>query len=350
MRGPARHGVATLDDVAARAEVSAMTVSNVLNHPERVSEATRERVRGAIDALGYRPNRSARTLRSRTSRLIGVRVERSRGDRAALLLDQFLHALAESAASRGYHLILCHAAGDTAELAAYQELRQTTAVDAFVLTGTHRDDPRLRWLRDEGVGFALFGRTWDDGVDAPTHPWVDVDGAAGLGLATEHLARQGHTEIGLVGWPTDSEVGEDRRRGWVEACHGLGLPARVEAHVVDEFEAGRDAAHRLLDAGRGRPVPTALACTSDTLALGVLRALAERGLRPGADVGVTGFDNSPTAALTTPGLTSLEQPLADVAAELVRLLDATLRGGAPSPSTGTLLAPRLVVRESSRRT
>ncbi|GAB3992257.1 LacI family DNA-binding transcriptional regulator [Nocardioides marmoraquaticus] len=389
MRGPARHGVVTLDDVAARAEVSAMTVSNVLNHPERVSEATRERVRDAIGALGYRPNRSARTLRSRTSRLIGVRVERSRGDRAALLLDQFLHALAESAASRGYHLILCHAAGDTAELTAYQELRQTTAVDAFVLTGTHRDDPRLRWLRDEGVGFAVFGRTWDDAA-GETHPWVDVDGAAGLGLATEHLARQGHTEIGFLGWPRDSEVGEDRRRGWVDACHRLDLPARVEAHVVDEFEAGRDAAHRLLEAPRGGPTPTALVCASDTLALGVLRALAERGLRPGADVGVTGFDNSPTAALTTPGLTSLEQPLADVAAELVRLLDAALRDAslvpreapqgpadAPAPhmapqrpaggesqplpevrakratkgaSTGTLLAPRLVVRESSRRT
>jgi len=359
MRGPARHGVTTLDDVAARAEVSAMTVSNVLNHPERVSDATRERVSRAIEELGYRPNRSARTLRSRTSNLIGVRVERSRGDRAALLLDQFLHALAESAASRGYHLILCHAAGDTAELTAYQELRQTTAVDAFVLTGAHRDDPRLRWLRDEGVGFAVFGRTWDEESSTPTHPWVDVDGAAGLGLATEHLARQGHDEIGLVGWPSDSEVGEDRRTGWVEACHRLGLPARVEAHVVDEFEAGRDAAHRLLQAGRGGPVPTALVCASDTLALGVMRALAERGLRPGTDVGVTGFDNSPSAALTTPGLTSLEQPLADVAAELVRLLDAALREvppgapagtGAPAPPTGTLLAPRLVVRESSRRT
>lgn len=348
MRGPTRHGVTTLDDVAALAQVSAMTVSNVLNHPERVSGTTQERVRSAIDELGYKPNRSARTLRNRTSRLIGVRVDRARHDRAALLLDQFLHALAESAAERGYHLILCHAAGDTAELAAYQELRQTTAVDAFVLSGAHRDDPRVRWLLAEGVAVASFGRDWDD-AQGGSYPWVDVDGAAGIRLAVEHLAHQGHTEIGFVGWPEDSEVGEDRRGGWRAACRDLDLPARVQAHVVDEFEAGRDAAHRLLEARRGQPVPTALVCVSDTLALGVARALAERGERAGLDVGVTGFDNSPTAALTTPGLTSLEQPLDDVAAALVRLLDASLRGVETTDGTTALLAPRLVVRDSSRR-
>ncbi|SDS33997.1 transcriptional regulator, LacI family [Nocardioides scoriae] len=350
MRGPSRHGAATLDDVARRAEVSAMTVSNALNHPARLSPETLARVRDAIEELGYRPNRSARTLRSQTSRLVGVRVERSRQDRAALLLDQFLHALAESASSLGYHLILCHAAGDSAELAAYQELRQTTAVDAFVLTGAHRDDARMAWLREQGVTFASFGRSWDADPDGPgAFSWVDVDGAAGIRAAVEHLATQGHTEIGFVGWPEDSELGRDRLRGWQEACTALGLPARVRAHVVDEFDAGRDVAHRLLDAPRGGPVPTALVCVSDTLALGVLRTLSERGLRAGPDVAVTGFDNSPSAALTTPGLTSIDQPLADVAAELVRILDAELSGVAATAASPaqTLLPPRLVVRDSS---
>ncbi|KQT94173.1 hypothetical protein ASG49_04495 [Marmoricola sp. Leaf446] len=347
MRGPSRHRGATLDDVARRAEVSAMTVSNALNHPDRLSDETLARVRSAIEDLDYRPNRSARTLRSQTSRLVGVRVERSRQDRAALLLDQFLHALAESASGLGYHLIVCHAAGDTAELAAYQELRQTTAVDAFVLTGAHRDDARMRWMREQGVTFACFGRSWDPDPESPgAFPWVDVDGAAGIRAAVEHLAGQGHSEIGLVGWPADSDLGRDRERGWREACADLGLPARVQAHVVDEFDAGRDAAHRLLDAPRGGPVPTALVCVSDTLALGVLRALSERGLRPGRDVAVTGFDNSPSAALTTPGLTSVDQPLADVAAALMRLIDAELSGVRPS-ATHALLPPRLVVRDSS---
>ena len=346
MRGPTRHGSANLDDVAARAGVSAMTVSNALNHPERLSEETLTRTLDAIRELGYKPNRSARTLRSQTSRLIGIRVEPSRHDRAALLLDQFLHALAESASRLGYHLILCHASGDTGEVASYQELRQTTAVDAFVLTGAHRDDARIDWLREEGITFASFGRPWDDPDGPAAYPWVDVDGAAGIRAAVEHVVTQGHQEVGFLGWPDDSEVGQDRRRGWAEACAALGVPARVEAHVVDEFDAGRDATHRLLDAPRGGPTPSALVCASDTLALGALRALAERGLRAGQDVAVTGFDNSPSAGLVTPGLTSLDQPLEHVAQELMRVLDSALSG----VSTGlpqSLLVPRLVVRQSS---
>ncbi len=346
MRGPTRHGSATLDDVAARAGVSAMTVSNALNHPQRLSEETLTRTLDAIRDLGYKPNRSARTLRSQTSRLIGVRVEPSRQDRAALLLDQFLHALAESASSLGYHLILCPASGDTSEVSAYQELRQTTAVDAFVLTGAHREDARLDWLREEGVAFAAFGRPWDGPQGMDAYPWVDVDGAAGIRAAVEHVVTQGHQEVGFLGWPADSEVGQDRRRGWQEACAALGVPARVEAHVVDDFDAGRDATHRLLDAPRGGPVPTALVCTSDTLALGVLRALSERGVRAGTEVAVTGFDNSPSAALVTPGLTSIAQPLEAVAQELMRVLDSALNG-VSTGSPQSLLTPRLVVRESS---
>ncbi|RLV50030.1 LacI family transcriptional regulator [Nocardioides mangrovicus] len=358
MRGPTAHGSVRLADVARHVGTSSQTISNALNHPERLTADLLERSLAGVEELGYRPNRSARTLRNQRSRLIGVRVEPPRPDRAALLLDQFLHALAASAAGLGYHLILAQAAGDTAELDAYEELRQTTTVDAFVLSGAHRDDPRAAWLRERGISFASFGRPWDtdldpdDGSDAGSEsPWVDVDGAAGVRAAVRHVAAQGHEEIAFLGWPEESDVGRDRRRGWAEACHELGLPARRQAGVVDEFEAGRDAAHRLLHPRRGGPVPTAVVCASDTLALGVLRTLSELGLRAGADVAVTGFDNTPTAALTTPGLTSLEQPLAAIAAELLRLVDSQLRGDVPGSSgdAHTLLAPTLVVRGSSTR-
>ena len=121
-RGPVSHGNVTLTDVARRVGVSSQSVSNALNNPERVAPDTRQRILDAVDELGYRPNRSARALRNQRSRLIGVRVEPSRDDRAALLLDQFLHALAESAAATGCHLILCQADDEAEEIAAYREL------------------------------------------------------------------------------------------------------------------------------------------------------------------------------------------------------------------------------------
>ncbi len=337
--GPVPHGHVTLGDVARHVGVSAQSVSNALNTPDRVAPATRDRILAAVAELGYRPNRSARTLRNQRSRLIGVKVEASRDDRAALLLDQFLHALAESAGAAGCHLILCQAADEAGEIAAYRELLSTTAVDAFVLAGTHTGDARVAVLRELGVPFATFGRSWDGDQDLA---WVDVDGRAGIRAATEHVVGQGHRRVAHVGWPLDSETGRDRRQGWLEALAARGLEPDLHAEEADDFDAGCAATHRLLDA----PDPaTALVCSSDTLALGALRALSERGLRAGPDVAVTGFDNSPAAALTTPGLTSLRQPLDQVAHDLVAALEQML-GGTPTHRQ-TLLQPELVVRDSS---
>ena len=124
----------------------------------------------------------------------------------------------------------------------------------------------------------------------------------------------------------------------------LGLADDLHEEVADDFDQGRAAAHRLLD--RTDPA-TAITCSSDTLALGVVRALAERGLRAGHDVAVTGFDNSPAAALSTPGLTSLRQPLEQVAHDLVGAIEELLHGSATPQQT--LLQPELVVRASSLR-
>jgi DNA-binding LacI/PurR family transcriptional regulator len=340
-RGPVPHGHVTLEDVARHVGVSAQSVSNALNNPDRVAPSTRDRILAAVQELGYRPNRSARALRNQRSRLIGVKVEASRDDRAAVLLDQFLHALAESARGAGCHLILCQADGEAEEIAAYRELLDTTSVDAFVLASTHTDDRRITALREWSVPFATFGRSWDGDDDLA---WADIDGRAGIRAATEHVAAQGHTRIAHVGWPTASETGRDRRQGWLDACADLGLAADLHAEVADDFDAGRTAAHRLLD---GAEPATALICASDTLALGVLRALDERALRAGHDVAVTGFDNSPAAALTTPGLTSLRQPLEQVAHDLVAAVEDMLAGNPTRRQT--LLSPELVVRESSLR-
>ena len=154
-RGPSPHGPVTLSDVSRHVGVSAQSVSNALHNPGRVAPDTRERILSAVRELGYRPNRSARALRCQRSRLIGVKVEASRDDRAALLLDQFLHALAESAASADCHLILCQADGETEEISAYRELLDTTSVDAFVLASTHAGGARVSALRDWDVRAAI---------------------------------------------------------------------------------------------------------------------------------------------------------------------------------------------------
>jgi DNA-binding LacI/PurR family transcriptional regulator len=326
-------------DVARAAGVSRQTVSNALNAPSRLRAETLHRVLVAVGDLGYRPNRAARSLRRRESRLVGLHIHPPRAGRAGSVLDRFLHALVEHSAESGYHVLL-FAAGDD-EISAYHELLGTTAVDAFVLADTRKKDVRARWLVCHHAPFVAFGRPWGD---APEHAWVDVDGAAGIAMVVDHLVQRGHRRIGYIGWWEASEVGNDRRSGWVTAARRHGLDnADLEVRSVDRIADGADGASHLLD--RDDP-PTALVCASDTLAMGALRALDIRGMGPGRDVAVSGFDDTPAAAALPGGLTSVRQPLEDVAAAIVKRLDAVL-SGADVSDTGELLTPTLVVRGTS---
>lgn len=331
------HRTPNIAEVAAAAGVSRQTVSNALNAPARLRAETLHRVLTAVQDLGYQPNRAARSLRRRESRVIGLHIDPPQVGRAGSLLDRFLHALVEHSADSGYHVLL-FAPRDDDEISGFDELLSASAVDAFVLTDTHRGDPRVQWLLDHEAAFAAFGRPW---CDAPQHAWVDVDGAAGTAQAVEHLVERGHRRIGFVGWPADFDLGNDRRSGWAAACRRHGVEHEgLASQGVDRVEEGAAGAAALLD--RDDP-PTALVCASDTLAMGALAALMLRGLRAGRDVAVTGFDDTPTAAVLPLGLTSVRQPLEDVAAAIVKRLDAMLSGTVP-PGPGELLTPSLVVR------
>ncbi|UMG93879.1 LacI family DNA-binding transcriptional regulator [Nocardioides sp. TF02-7] len=339
----------TLADVAEIAGVSRQTVSNAINNPDLLRPDTLARVQQAIEELGYLPNRAARHLRTRTSRLIGLRMPAAAQEYTAnAAMDRFVHALVEASREAGYHLLLFSGGPDgpgataAADLVAgYDDLLRSTAVDAFVVTDTYLGNPQARWLAARRAPFVAFGRPWDD--PTATHPWVDVDGAAGVALATEHLLGLGHERIAWIGWAAGSHLGEDRRSGWVRTMTGRGLDVDgLDARVDDTVAGGREAAARLLDTAG----PTAYVCASDTLAVGVLHALDERGLRAGRDVGVVGFDDSQVAQVVPPGLTSVRQPLEQVAVELVRVLEALL-AREPHDGRGVLLRPTLAVRGST---
>jgi DNA-binding LacI/PurR family transcriptional regulator len=346
-------GPPTLATVAAEAGVSRQTVSNALNSPHLLRAETLERVRRAVEQLGYSPNRAARSLRTRTSHLVGLRVDRVVEGTANATMDRFLHSLVESSKDAGYHVLLFSSGVDTGEgahdgradeesaVAGYDDLLRSTAVDAFVITDTYRGNPQAGWLEERGAPFVAFGRPWDE--PAARHPWVDVDGRTGVMLAVDHLVERGHERIAWVGWQKTSFIGEDRRTGWVDAMHRHGLAtSRLSARGEDTLAFGRRATAALLD----KEAPTAFVCVSDTVAMGVLHALADRGLAPGRDVAVVGFDDSIAAQCVPPGLTSVRQPLEQVAVEIVGLLGRLL-AHRPIEEPGRLLAPTLSVRGSS---
>jgi len=329
--------------VAKRAGVSRQTVSNAANAPHRLRPETLQKVLGTIDELGYRPSHAARSLRTSATQVIGCRLLPGNYAGTGGVLDRLLHALCDAARAKGYGVLTFSAASDDEEIGVFDDLLRRNAVDGLVLANTHHGDVRPGWLIDQGARFVAFGRPW--GVARPEHSWVDVDGASGTAQAVYHLADLGHTRVGFLGLPEGSGVGDDRFRGWQSALEALGLPATgLVARAEDGMISGHALAEQLMASA---DPPTALVCVSDAMAVGALRAIEDHGLTAGRDLSVIGFDDSPVASVLRPRLSSVRQPIEDVAHKLVEVLLAELSGAQRRPSQ-QLLTPWLVARESSR--
>ena len=333
-------GRVTVDDVANQAHVSRQTVSNVINAPHRVKPETIVQVKAVIDSLGYRVNRSARNLRTQQSRVIGYCLPPINATGNSVL-DAFLHALVEASRDRGYHLLLVTAPDKKSEMNAYWELAAQSAIDGIVFAQTDYDDPRPSALLDARVPFVSFGRTWGK----IEHSWVDVDGAAGTRQATEHLIRLGHRHFAWIGHSTRSVGNVERERGVIDALDAAGLAPSNHLHLidVDGHASVQDQLSEVLD---GHNAPSGIVAVNDVHAVTALAELERRGLTPGRDAGVVGFDDSPVASVAGGGLTSVRQPLADVASELVRALAAQFDDPSGDPS-GVLLTPQLIIRRTT---
>ena len=334
----------TLADVAERAGVSRQTVSNAVNNPELLRDDTLQRVQEAIAELGYLPNRAARNLRTRSSHLIGLPIKAVEEGTANAQMDRFVHSLVEASSAAGYHVLLFTGTqtGDPEdELPGYDDLLRSTAVDAFVVTDTYLGNPQADWLNERRAPFVAFGRPWND--PEARHPWVDVDGAAGTELAHHAPHRQGPRADRL-----------DRLAQGVAARRGpagrLVAGAAVARHAHDRAGLARRGHRRVGSRGQrascstrraprrssAPPTPWRWACCTPSPS-----AVCAPGPTSRSPASTT--RRSPRCV--PPGLTSVRQPLEDVAVEVVKAL-ANLLGPPTSEPRGVLLTPTLVVRGS----
>ena len=329
------HRRPTIADVARRAGVSPAAVSFAVNDRPGVAAGTRARILAAARDLGWQPSASARALSEARVRAIGLVLAR---DAAHLEADaffvRFLAGLEQVLVPRDYALLLQLVPAGPADLGAYDRLAGTGRVDGILLTDVELDDPRFALLEAARLPVVVAGHP----VSSCPFPWVETDHGSGMAAAVAHLAALGHTRIGFLGGPASYEHVDLRRRRWREALAAAGLPEGPAAHAPGAEAA--DAVRRVLD-----EAPSAVACTSDALAISVLAAARERGLDVPGDLAVTGFDDSPLAALASPPLTSVRVDYAEFGAAAASALLARLEGlplpaYAPSP-------PALVPRAST---
>lgn len=332
---------ASVKDVAAAAGVSLGTVSNVLNRPERVSAATRDRVQRAMTELGFVRNEAARHLRSGTSRTLAY-VLLDATNPYFLDLAQGMDAVAAEA---GLSVVLTDSAERAEREAAHLDLFLQQRVQGLLVTPVDVDAPVLDSVRDRGVPVVLVNRSRGDGSFCS----VGVDDVLGGRLAVEHLLAEGHERVAFVGGPATLVHVSDRlvgaRAAWADAGRP---PDDLLVVATDELsvDAGRTAGERIAAIPASRR-PTAAFCGNDLTALGVLQQAVGTGVRVPEHLAIVGYDDIRFAAAAAVPLTSVRQPRTELGREAARL--ALEESADPDHEhQQVLFTPELVVRGSTR--
>lgn len=310
---------ASVKDVALTAGVSLGTVSNVLNRPERVSAATRERVERAMVELNFVRNESARLLRAGRSRTLAYVVL----DVANPFFTDVARGVEEAAATADLVLYTCNSDNSVERERLYLSRLEEQRVAGVLVTPIRPDDATLEQLSRRGTPVVVVDRRRDDNRLCS----VAVDDVRGGRLAATHLLSRGHERIAFVGGPDSLGQVGDRRDGAAAAVGEAGLAAdRLVTVETDSLTvaAGRSAASRIASLPEPRR-PTAAFCANDLVALGLLQQCVSLGVRVPEDLAIVGYDDIEFAGAAAVPLTSVRQPrhlLGQRATEL--LLDETL--------------------------
>jgi DNA-binding LacI/PurR family transcriptional regulator len=323
----ARPAAPTLETVAAHAGVSRATVSRVINESPKVSPEIRSRVEASIAHLGYVPNHAARTLVTRRTDSIAMIIPEPD---AFFFADPYLTTLVtevnRALDTAGIQLVLVMQGRSRGGSARGRMEHYVTSghVDGVILVSVHEANPLPSILADAGVPCVHGGRPQH--AD-PRLPFVDADNVAGTRAAVEHLARLGRRRIATIAGPADMTAGQDRLAGYRSVLADAGLPEHVAYGDFTEA-SGAAAMRRLLAAD---PRLDAVFAASDLMARGALPVLRAAGRAIPQDVALVGFDDLGIAETCDPPLTSVHQPIGEVADALVRILVDLIAGADAEP-------------------
>ncbi|MHA7987457.1 LacI family DNA-binding transcriptional regulator [Rathayibacter sp. CAU 1779] len=335
---PARRAL-TMAELARLAGTTVPTVSKVLNGRSDVSVATRERVMQLVEETGYRRKRRSGSSRDgETGGLVDLVISKVSGSWANLVLN----GAERVAASAGLDVVVTVARPEQdagADWVARLLARKSRGATVALLTPSRT---QLQVLTAAGIPLVLLDPSADSASGVPSIGTTDW---AGGYAAAAHLAALGHRRIGLIAGTGDYRYGRARVDGFRAGLEqaGIQLPDELIATADWRRESAATVVARMLTSSNR---PTALFACSDEMALGTYQAARSLGLGVPDDISVIGFDDLPESAWVTPSLTTVRQPIEDMASAAMRML-LRLRAGAPAGSAREELATELVVREST---
>jgi LacI family transcriptional regulator len=300
-----------IKDVAARAAVSATTVSHVVNGTRFVAAETRIRVEEAVAALGYVPSAVARSLKHNTTHTFGVLIPNNSNPYFA----EIIRGMEDHCYGAGYNVLLGNSDDDAERQTAYLRVLAEKRIDGLLLVAAHRNAQLRQLLRALKIPLVLVDRE----VPGLESDLVEVDHALGGLLATRHLLELGHPGVACISGPPALSPSSQRRAGWKLALAEAGLDRREGDLERGDFSSrgGYLAMQALLRRG---PRPSAVFVCNDLMAFGALAAANEAGIQVPRQMSIVGYDDIELAAFSTPALTTVAQPKRQIGIQAAELL------------------------------
>lgn len=333
--------MATIKDVAQHAGVSVTTVSHVVNETRHVSPQGRERVMAAIRELGYVPSQVARSLKSNSTRTLGMLIPNSSNPYFA----EIVRVVEDRCFAAGYTLVLCNTDDLPQRQGVYLQVLAERRIDGLIVVSTGSDETLAKQLHGLKMPTVLLDREIDD----PECDLVETAHMQGALLAVRHLQSLGHRRVACIGGPAGVASSEQRVQGWrLALAEGGAAPTDTDALLWRggfTSQGGYEAMHAIL---RTDDRPSAVFVCNDLMAIGALRAVHEIGLRVPDDLSLVGFDDIELAAYSSPPLTTVAQPKEHIGALAVDMLLERVDGRRHEPRK-VMLQPELRVRASTAR-
>ncbi|MDF2926519.1 MAG: transcriptional regulator, LacI family [Paenibacillaceae bacterium] len=331
----------TMKEVAAAAGVSLGTVSNVLNHHPSVTEENRRKVQEAVQRLKYRPNVAARTLKTKTSKSLGLIIP----DITNPFYPELARGAEDAAKQFGYSLFLCNNDRSAEKEREYINILVEKKVDGIILVKPGIGAEEILDIRGQCAAVLVDVH----GAELPECDIINVDDRGGALKAMELLYGLGHRRIALISGELEAMSSRTRQQAYLEflGSHGIPVDDRLVKRGSYDWHSGYKCAVELL---RNPDPPTAIFAANDLMALGAMKAVRERQLSVPGDFSLVGFDDVDMASLCAPPLTTVRQPKYEIGVlgveTLIRQIAAAEKKEAHQPGT-VVLDTELILREST---
>jgi len=332
--------MASIKDVALKANVSTTTVSHVVNSTRFVSDKVRHEVELAIRELNYVPSAVARSLKSNTTKTIGMLIPNCSNPYFA----EIVRSVEDHCFGAGYALILCNTDDDPHRQAAYLQVISEKRIDGMIIISTGEDADLLRLLKGLPIPTVLLDRE----IKEVNCDLVETAHVQGAWMATEHLIGLGHRRIACLAGPTNLNSSAQRIEGWRAALAKNSLTAEA-SHLLWQSDFSSQGGFTTMQAILQAPeVPTAVFVCNDLMCIGALSAAHQAGVRVPQDISLIGFDDIELARFASPALSTIAQPKHRIGVAAVDMVLERIQGGRVQ-ARQVILQPELIVRNSTAR-